>query len=54
MIIFQMGPIELINLEAGEMGQFLQHKNFAQTFPCSHPKRIYVSLIYCNIKTEGE
>lgn len=33
-----MGPIELINLVAGEMGQFLHHKKFAQTFPCSHPK----------------
>lgn len=34
-IISQTGPMELINLEAGEMGQFLHCKTFTQTFPCS-------------------
>lgn len=48
MIISQMGLIELINPEAGKVGQFLHHKKFAQTFPCNLPKRISVSLIFCN------
>lgn len=34
-IISQMGPMELINLQAGEMGQLLHYKTFTQTFPCA-------------------
>lgn len=35
MVISQMGPVELINLEAGEMGQFVHYKTFAQSFACT-------------------
>lgn len=43
-----MGLIELINPEAGKVGQFLHHKKFAQTFPCNLPKWTSMSLIFCN------
>lgn len=35
MVISQMGPVELINLEAGEMGQIVHYKTFAQSFACT-------------------
>lgn len=35
MVISQMGPVELINFEAGEMGQFVHYKTFAQSFACT-------------------
>lgn len=37
-VISQMGPVELINLQAGEMGQRVLHKMFVE-FSCRHPRR---------------
>lgn len=41
-----MGPVELINLQAGEMGQRVLHKMFVE-FSCRHPRRKWTCHHIC-------